>query len=54
VRDADAWERGMRETIWGIFCGDMLIRDLSFAPTRVDSKWRGYIEMMEEMCSCGR
>jgi Sulfotransferase domain len=49
VRDADAWERSMRQTIWGIFYGDMLIRDLSFARTRVDPKWRGYIEMMEQM-----
>ena len=49
VRDAEGWERSMRETIWGIFYGDMLIRDLSSARTRVDAKWRGYIEMMEEM-----
>jgi Sulfotransferase domain len=49
IRDAEAWERSMRDTIWGLFYGDMLIRDLSSARTRVDSKWHGYIEMMEEM-----
>ncbi len=49
VRDAEGWERSMRETIWGIFYGDMLIRDLSSARCRVDPKWRGYIEMVEEM-----
>jgi hypothetical protein len=49
VRDGDAWERSMRETIFGIFYGDMLMRDLSTARGRVDSKWRGYIEMMEGM-----
>jgi hypothetical protein len=49
VRDAEAWERSMRETIWGLFYGDMLIRDLSSARTRVDAKWNGYIEMMQEM-----
>jgi hypothetical protein len=49
VRDADAWERSMRDTIWGIFYGDMLIRDLSVARGRVDPKWHGYIEMMEGM-----
>jgi hypothetical protein len=49
VRDPDAWERSMRETIWGIFYGDILIRDLSFARCRVDAEWRGYIELMEEM-----
>ncbi len=49
VRDADAWERSMRETIWGLFYDDVLMRDLSTARTRVDAKWRGYIEMMQEM-----
>jgi hypothetical protein len=49
VRDADAWERSMRDTIWGIFYGDMLIRDLSNARARIDSKWDGYIELMKEM-----
>ena len=49
IRDADAWERSMRETIWGIFYGDALIRDLSCARCRVDPEWRGYIELMEEM-----
>jgi Sulfotransferase domain len=49
VRDADAWERSMRDTIWGIFYGDILIRDLSSARSRVDDQWRGYIELMAEM-----
>jgi len=49
VRDAEAWERSMRETIFGIFYGDMLMRDLSTARARIDEKWRGYIEMMEGM-----
>jgi hypothetical protein len=49
VRDADAWERSMHDTIWGLFYGDMLIRDLSYARTRIDPKWNGYIEMMREM-----
>lgn len=49
VRDAEGWERSMRDTIWGIFYGDVLMRDLSYARCRVDLKWRGYIELMEEM-----
>jgi hypothetical protein len=49
VRDADTWERSMRDTIWGLFYGDVLIRDLASARARVDSKWRGYLEMMQEM-----
>jgi hypothetical protein len=49
IRDADTWERSMRETIWGVLFGEMLIRDLSRARCRVDSKWRGFIELMERM-----
>jgi hypothetical protein len=49
VREPDAWERSMRDTIWGVLRGDMLIRDLSTARGRVDPNWRGYIELMEEM-----
>jgi len=49
VRDAEGWERSMRDTIWGLFYGDILIRDLSSARTRVDAKWNGYIEMVSEM-----
>jgi Sulfotransferase domain len=49
VRSADSWERSMRDTIWGLFYGDMLIRDLSYARARIDSKWCGYLELMEEM-----
>jgi hypothetical protein len=49
VREADTWERSMRDTIWGLFYGDVLMRDLSTARARVDPKWHGYIEMMKEM-----
>jgi Sulfotransferase domain len=49
IRDADAWERSMRDTIWGIFYGDILIKDLSVARTRVDPKWNDYIELMKKM-----
>jgi len=49
VRDAEGWERSMRDTIWGLFYGDILIRDLSSARCRVDANWRGYIALMEEM-----
>src|SRR5579862_763430 len=49
VRDSEGWERSMRETIWGVLFGEMLIRHLSRARCRVDAKWRGYIELMEQM-----
>jgi hypothetical protein len=49
TRDPEAWVRSMRDTIWGLFYGDMLQRDLSTARGRVDSKWKSYIEMTEGM-----
>jgi Sulfotransferase domain len=49
VRDADAWERSMRETIWGLFYDERLMRHMSDARCHVDSKWRSYIEMMKGM-----
>lgn len=49
VRDGEKWERSMRDTIWGVLYGDNLPRDLSNARSRVDPKWRAYIEMMNEM-----
>jgi hypothetical protein len=36
TRDADAWVRSMRETIWGVFYGDGLVRHLSGARAVVD------------------
>ncbi len=49
IRDGEAWERSMRETIWGVLYGDQLMTDMSQARCRVDASWRGYMELMEEM-----
>jgi hypothetical protein len=49
VRDGDAWERSMRNTIWGVLYGDTVIRKLSDARAEVDSGWRGFIDLMDEM-----
>ena len=49
VRDPDDWARSMRDTIWGVLYGDMLIHHLSSARACVDSRWRAYTEMMREM-----
>src|SRR5947209_7131835 len=49
VRDGESWARSMRDTIWGIFYGDILIRHLSEARSIVDPKWRSYIELTKEM-----
>jgi hypothetical protein len=49
VREPEAWVRSMQDTIWGLFYGDMLQRDLSDARSRVDHKWKSYMEMMMGM-----
>jgi hypothetical protein len=49
TREPAAWEKSMRDTIWGLFYGDMLQRDLSNARERVDDKWHSYIEMTKGM-----
>jgi sulfotransferase family protein len=49
LRDADSWALSMRDTIWGVLYGDILIRHLSEARAMVDPKWRGYIDMVREM-----
>jgi Sulfotransferase domain len=49
VRDSEAWERSMRETIWGVFYSDSLTRHLSSARANVDPEWNSYLELMKEM-----
>jgi hypothetical protein len=49
VRDAAAWEKSMRDTIWGIFFGDCLMRDVSNARERVDSGWAQYMNLLRQM-----
>ena len=49
TRDPESWARSMRETIWGLFYDDILIRHLSAARSVVDAPWRGYMELMESM-----
>jgi Sulfotransferase domain len=49
VRDGESWARSMRDTIWGLFYGDIVSRHLSDARALVDPKWRAYTEMMKEM-----
>jgi hypothetical protein len=49
VRDGESWARSMRETIWGVLYGEILIRHLSDAWRLVDPRWASYIELMREM-----
>ena len=48
VRDGQAWAKSMRDTIWGLFYDNVLIRHLSDARATIDPKWDGYLDMMRE------
>jgi len=47
VRDPQAWERSMRDTVWGVRHGDSLIAHLSGARALVDPQWEGYLAMID-------
>jgi sulfotransferase family protein len=49
VRDADAWVRSMRKTVWGLFHDDSVMRHVSDARTVVDPLWNRYIALMTRM-----
>lgn len=49
VRRSDKWARSMRDTIWGVIYGDIMIRHLSDARRTVDPAWDDYISLMSEM-----
>src|ERR1700744_6064568 len=48
-RYGEAWTRSMRETIWGVIYGDIMIRHLSDARRIVDPPWDDYMTLMSEM-----
>ncbi|MGI8430426.1 MAG: sulfotransferase family protein [Solirubrobacteraceae bacterium] len=49
VRDPAAWERSMRETVWGVIHGDTLMCHLSLARAAVDPQWRSFIELLKAL-----
>lgn len=49
VREPEGWVRSMRETVWGIFFADSVMRHLSDARTVLDPLWRRYITLMTRM-----
>jgi hypothetical protein len=49
VRDGEAWEASMIDTIWGVLYGDTLMRDLSAAWSRVDAGWCSYLDLLTSM-----
>jgi len=49
VRDGESWVRSMRETVWGVFFADSVLRHVSDARACIDPLWRRYIELMSRM-----
>ena len=49
VRDPEAWERSMHDTIWGLFHGHSLMAHISKAREDIDPDWRAYMQLMRRM-----
>jgi hypothetical protein len=47
VREPEAWERSMRETVWAVRNGESLIRLLSSAQAHVNPQWAGFLKMID-------
>ncbi|HEY2141281.1 MAG TPA: sulfotransferase [Solirubrobacteraceae bacterium] len=47
VREPEAWERSMRQTVWAVRHGESLIHMLSSARGHVDPQWQGFLEMID-------
>jgi hypothetical protein len=47
VREPEAWERSMRETVWAVRNGESLIRLLSSAQAHVNPRWKGFLDMID-------
>ena len=48
-RDGQSWVKSMRETVWGVFFGDMVMRHVSDARACIDPLWRRYLDLMNRM-----
>ena len=49
VREPQAWETSMRETVWAVRHGESLVRLLSSAQAHVNEQWRGFLEMIDRL-----
>jgi Sulfotransferase domain len=49
VRSGETWANSMKNTIWGVFYDDVLMRDLSSARAHIDPPWNNYMELMKTM-----
>ena len=49
VRGGEEWAQSMRETVWGMFHGDSVLRHLCEARAAVDPLWQRYMALMRVM-----
>lgn len=49
VRDPEAWERSMRETVWGFRYGETLMTHSSDARADIDPAWAEYRRMLDRL-----
>jgi Sulfotransferase domain len=49
VRDPEVWVSSMRETVWGLFHADSVLRHVSDARAVVDPLWERYLTLMTRM-----
>jgi hypothetical protein len=49
VRDPQAWERSVRETVWAVRHGESLTRLLSSAQAHVNPRWAGFVKMIDRL-----
>jgi hypothetical protein len=54
VRDPEAWERSVRQTVWSVRNGESLIRLLSSAQGHVSPRWQGFLQMIDRLLWQGR
>ena len=49
VRSPSSWVKSMRETVWGMYFGDSVMRHVCHARTVVDPAWARFVELMRQM-----
>jgi len=54
VREPEAWERSMRQTVWAVRNGESLIRLLSSAQAHVNPQWKGFLDMIDRLLWQGK
>ncbi len=49
MRDPEAWEKSMLDTIWDVIYGHSPMAHISKAREQIDPEWRAYMDLMRRM-----